>query len=197
MHLWDCDPSNGPTSRARCRRCGETREFVNALTDVDVAEMAQRRRFAGQAEAKRRKEADMGKIKGSTGAVRARELARTKARYFEMVAEGHSEDEIAAMIAEAADGPPSSTTLRKWRRKAVRMRSSHIVKVDVPVPDAPDVADVPVPGSTGSARRTVADWQVWDALMAMRPEWSEKVRLAAWLEAADKLYHFLEKTGHA
>lgn len=28
-HRWDIEPPGGPTSKGRCRRCGEEREFSN------------------------------------------------------------------------------------------------------------------------------------------------------------------------
>ena len=39
VHHWMVEPAGGPTSGARCRRCGEERSFFNnpdAVTDTDA-----------------------------------------------------------------------------------------------------------------------------------------------------------------
>jgi hypothetical protein len=33
IHHWIIDPPSGPTSKGRCKRCGEKRTFANTIID--------------------------------------------------------------------------------------------------------------------------------------------------------------------
>ncbi len=45
VHTWIVEPPNGPVSFGRCDSCGETKEFPNAIGELDFMSDERRRRF--------------------------------------------------------------------------------------------------------------------------------------------------------
>ena len=38
VHHWIIEPPNGPTSKGRCKRCGEKKSFANTVIDNHIAD---------------------------------------------------------------------------------------------------------------------------------------------------------------
>lgn len=211
VHVWDIEPANGPTSKGACTRCGETREFANSLPEEE--EPGERHQLqlgripetraegkARGAEAieqiRIRKEATNMAQKQSTGARRIRQLAETKHRFFEMVAENRSVAEIEAMLNEAPGGPPSGTAVRHWWEEAKKRAgtTSHIVEVAVPITtEAP--ANIPgnIPEESGD---DPLGNSLWTLVMEAAPPFSDKPRLGRWMDMVDAVYAFLVECDH-
>lgn len=125
---------------------------------------------------------------------RARELAPARKAAEELFRQGNSPHEVITLVNERFGARIAHNTFYGWKRRMETAESADTrtpyspdqpaggeeSQTEIPAPDTPAPAD---PGSDGE--------DLWELIMAARPPWSQKPRLARWMDLADAAYAFL------
>lgn len=179
--------------------------FENSLPEIDEEfheDMSYHSKIGQQKRLAKKKEEKTMAEEHKRGGTRIAQLTETKRRFFEMVGETRSVEDIEAMLNEAPGGPPSGTAVRHWWAEARKRAgtTSHIVEASVPIPDTPqsEVPEHPKGGVIGPPQILKAETPevFWNDVMRLRPDFSDKPRLGRWMDMVDAVYAFLVESDH-
>lgn len=125
---------------------------------------------------------------------RARELAPARKAAEELFRLGKSTLEIVDLLNQRFGGSIGVSTVRTWKSRMETAESADTRTPDLPDPpaggeessDEIPPADPPAPADPKSDGE-----DLWELIMAQRPPWSQKPRLARWMDLANAAYGFL------
>lgn len=166
IHHWDVDVAAGHTSRARCLKCGEISEFLNAIPeDGDYHFQV--------AHSKPRREALVKEkpLHGGNNAGRARALAPARRKAEELYRQGKLPREVAGIL-RPQFGDIAISTLAGWKTRMAP--ASHEI---IPEPAQSHTEIIPL----------------WDTVMSLRPDLAvaNRDRILAWKKLFDAAFEYL------
>lgn len=162
VHVWDIDQANGPTSKGTCKRCGEAREFLNAIPEDDL----EYGRTKPYPEVK--KEAPMGK--GGNNRARSLALKPAKIKAESLFREGKTSLQVGRLLRPEFGSIPTST-LAGWKTRLKPITHKEVI-----------------PESAQSHTETIP---LWDTVLASKPDWRDKPKCAAWKRLLDAAFEWM------